>query len=320
MIAAFQERPLFLNRETRMPRRAGGPLKCMAVVLFAAASGAWAQDVASSGVAAGPVADEPPPTARAQAIEPLAAREPWRFAFTPYFWLFAMDGSIKKNGIKLDVSTNLHDTVDLVKDHGDIIFTGHLEAFRGDWSFFIDGTYAGFSDDSRASRSIRNGIGSASAETDWNMHLWLVEFGAARKVAEISICDRKAPLDVIGGGRWNHLDFDADIDLASAGAAGTFEREFSPNMSNDWVDPFIGLRTELPIAEHATLLLRGDVGGGFGNGSDFAWNVVVGVTVRLNTCVDLFAGYRWYDFERDVSGRDAHMQLHGPGLGVTIRF
>jgi hypothetical protein len=285
--------------------------------LGAAYSGLGPQDAWASDAAAD---EKAPASAREQAIEPLGTAEPWRFSFTPNLWIFALDGDIEQSGRTLEVSTSLHDTIDLLQEHRDFMFAGRLDAYRGDWSFFIDGGYVAFEDETGASRSFRQGVGSASAEVDWELNLGIVEFGAAYKIAEPSVGGRGAPVELVGGGRWNHLDYEADVELAAASAIRAFEREFSPSYSTDWVDPFIGARASVPFGDRVSLLLRGDVGGGFGNGSDFAWNVAAGFNVRVGACVDLYAGFKWYHIERDASGRDTDILLHGPAVGVTIRF
>jgi opacity protein-like surface antigen len=233
-----------------------------------------------------------------------------------------MDGSIEKNGHSLPVSTSLHDSVDLVKDHLDIALAGHLEATRGDWSIFLDVNYQKFSGEGSASKSVLDGIGAASADVSVDLTMTFAEFGAAWRAGTFQTTGGASmPIEILGGLRWNSMDTSADIDVSVASAEARFDREYDPSFTTDWVDPFIGARTMVPLADNVGLLLRADIGGGgFGSGSDVVWNVIAGFIVKINECTDLFAGYRWYDFERDIDGRSTQMQMEGPGIGLAIRF
>ena len=66
---------------------------------------------------------------------------------------------------------------------------------------------------------------------------------------------------------------------------------------------------------------RADVGG-FGLGSDFAWNASTEVGYRVATWARLFLGYRALDFDfADGSGSDRveyDVRLWGPLVGVSF--
>lgn len=246
----------------------------------------------------------------------------WRFSFTPYFWLFDIDGSIDNGRRTLPVSMHLHDAVDLVQEAFQFGLAGHLEATNGRWSIFLDGNFLEFEEDESASRSVLAGLGAVSADLDMNLQIAQAELGAAYRVADLDgpMRGSRMPIEILGGVRWNSLDVDADLDTSAVGPRRTFQRSFAADFDESWFDPFIGVRTDVPLGERLSLRVRGDIGGGVGDGSDFAWNAVLGLTWRINDCTELFAGYRWYDFERDDSGRDTDLQLEGPGLGVLMRF
>ena len=243
----------------------------------------------------------------------------WRLSFTPYLWALDIDGGLETGGRTLPISSHLSDAIDLVESS--VPLAGRVEASRGDWSFFVDSNYTDVESERSASRSILSVTGAPSADLDLDVRFALVEVGAAWRAADFDCeCGGAGSIEILGGARWNHLEMDAELDGASAGPRAQFDRTYDADFKSDWVDPFVGVRAVVPVADDIALHLRGDIGGGVGSGSDVAWNVVAGISVGLSRNVDLFAGYRWYDFERDVSGRDTRLQVEGPTLGVTIRF
>lgn len=313
-----------------MKSRIGSVYCCSMAALFlagCASAGTVKTLTADPAPVVAPKATEPakPPSERdvaAGAVAAEAKASGWRFSAAPYIWLFTMDGSVGKGGRTLPVSTHLSDSIELVEDHLDFGFAGHFEAQGKRWAFFLDGNYLKFSADGSASRSIQSVAGTVNADLEIDMDLSLIEAGWAYRMFEVDsfVEGRPAPIELIGGVRWNALDLEADLDVSATGAGQAFKASFDPDFSTDWFDPFIGVRTSVAITDKLSLRLRGDVGGGVGSGSDFAWNVVSGLTWQLNNTVDVFLGWRWYDFERESGGRDTELQMKGPGLGVSIRF
>ncbi len=244
----------------------------------------------------------------------------WKLWSAPYVWLFDIDGSISKGGRTAPVSAHLSDAIDLVQDSLDFGIAGHFEASRDEWAFFLDANFLDLGSEADASRSVLRGIGTLSAELDLDVKLTMVELGAARKVGSFNVGNACAPVEILGGARWTSMDFELDLDTNLALPRRNFDRAYDANFQTDWVDPFIGVRTFVPLGESITLSFRADIGGGVGSGSDRAWNVVTGLNWKLTDSTDLFAGYRWFDFERDIAGRKSNLQMEGPGLGVVIRF
>lgn len=61
--------------------------------------------------------------------------------------------------------------------------------------------------------------------------------------------------------------------------------------SKDWVDPIIGLRWLWGFSDRWSLKLRGDIGG-FGVGSDFAWQAAGLIDWQPFKYVSFIGGYR----------------------------
>ena len=268
-------------------------------------------------------------SALADATPPDTQPEEWVVDVAPYAWLFGMSGNLSKGGRTLPVNFHLGDAVDLVQDDLKFGIAGHLEARKGRWGVFLDGDYLQFKGSKAASRDVKGQIAAENVRVDVDMELdiSLVELGATFRVTQLESAVEGAtiPIDVIGGARWNRVSLDVDLDVSGYVTTQRFQQAFdkaySPSFTEDWVDPFIGARTVIPLSETIALHVRGDIGGGgFGSGADRAWNVVTGLSWKVGDTVDVFVGYRWYDFERHTSGRDVNLQMSGPGIGAVFRF
>jgi hypothetical protein len=86
-----------------------------------------------------------------------------------------------------------------------------------------------------------------------------------------------------------------------------------------WVDPIIGLRTQVNFTRWLFLALQGDVGG-FGAGSQIAW--FAGGSIGVNFTRNLFAeiGYRYFfmDYEKNGLTYDAAESGLFMGIGVKL--
>jgi len=100
----------------------------------------------------------------------------------------------------------------------------------------------------------------------------------------------------------------------------------SASLNQTWAEPFIGARITVGLGERWTMRLRGDVGG-FGLGSEFAWQTIGLVGYRFTLFdrpSEAVLGYRALGQDyRTGSGLQRfewNMVQHGPMLGLTMRF
>jgi opacity protein-like surface antigen len=74
-----------------------------------------------------------------------------------------------------------------------------------------------------------------------------------------------------------------------------------------------------PVAEHWTLVSYLDIGG-FGVGSDFTWQALVGANYELSKTFAAKFGYRYLGVDYDKDGFVYDMGNSGLYLGLGIRF
>jgi hypothetical protein len=233
----------------------------------------------------------------------------WEFQVAPYMWFVSMDGNVTVRGQKSDVDTSFSDIWDELNIGGMVAFDGR----KGNWGFFGDTIYAHLGKD-KSHQGIR-------IDPSVNV-LWLTAGGFYRLGTwDFSDTPQKkatgVTVDIFAGGRYTYLDITLEIE------------DFSNQKSDkNWVDPIVGARTLWDFSERWALALAGSVGG-FGVGSDFAWEAsgLLGYRFPLfskkNNAVVL-AGYRALSQDyTDGKGDDKFqwdVTLYGPILGLLIWF
>jgi len=115
--------------------------------------------------------------------------------------------------------------------------------------------------------------------------------------------------DWLAGARYYRADFEL-TPISNEGKA-------------DWVDPVVGVRWSWPFASKWSLSARGDVGG-FGIGSDLAWQTIAVVDWMPWEHVGFNAGVRALGLKYSTgSGNnlfEVDMTFWGPLLGLSVRW
>jgi opacity protein-like surface antigen len=248
-----------------------------------------------------------PILARAQ-IATAAPGTDWTFDFTPYIWGAGMSGKVEAGALPtINVDMSFSD----ILDNLDAGLMGAFEARKGRWGFLFDAIYMKLKDSGTASRTGAGPIGAtATASAELEMKQYLYAAAVAYRAVE-----GRAPLDVIGGLRYSSIEASAQIDGSFFGQAGTVAR----SAKKDWVDPYVGVRVLQPLASHWTLVGYVDIGG-FGFGSDFTWQTLVGVNYEFSKMFAGKFGYRYISVDYDKDGFVYDMANSGLYLGVGIRF
>ena len=171
---------------------------------------------------------------------------------------------------------------------------------------------------------------------------------------------RRVAVDVLAGLRYWHVETEVDIDSppieiprspsGPRSRAGAFARGFPiptnavalptvrlPDVrfrgatfggtdiheeeSTWWIDPLIGLRARADLSERVSLVLAGNVGGfDIGSASQFSWEGIAFLTLRLSDRTSLAAGYRGIGIVREKSDVAVDIVMHGPLLGLVFSF
>jgi len=219
----------------------------------------------------------------------------WNFSLTPlYLWMVDMEGDLGIGPVDTGVSVDF----ETIFDNLEAVFTVHFEGLhRNNWGFLLDFSYL----DVSASES----MGPLKLTID--MLSVIAEAGGYYRI------DRGPNrFDLLGGIRYTKLEPDI-----------TFTTPPLPVFSKteDWVDPFVGVRYIRDLSDKWMFLLRGDIGG-FGVGSDFTWHAFAFIRFQPWKNAAFVAGYRALDQDyEDGSGADRFkydMLLHGPLFAINF--
>jgi len=215
----------------------------------------------------------------------------WTFLVAPYFLFPHMDGTVEVGGNSQDVNADPSDIFDRL-DFGFMIYS---EARKGPWAFALDILYMDLGEDGQ----------TLTGTFDATVRQRAYMFEVYRQLTP--------RLEAMVGAAVNNLD---------ANLQTTGPLSFDNTKSKTWTDPMVGGRVELLRKSKWRITLTGAVGG-FGVGSDFAWQVYPVFAYRPST-VDLAFGYRVGGIDyKSGSGSNEFVYdvvTFGPELGLGFHF
>lgn len=234
----------------------------------------------------------------------------WKFIVTPYFMAAALDG---KTGVG-DVTTQLDVPFSELLENLSAGFMGTAEAHKGRWIIGIDAIYFKVSD--QKSKTVTGPFGQIDVEGT-------VEVTASESVYQPTlgyrVMDEGGPtLDLYVAARYTGLD--TDMYLASTTSIPSFpggSRTISESKS--WWDPVIGGRIIFPIRERFMVMTLADFGG-FGVGSEVAYQWMLVGGWKISKMFSLDAGYRYFKEDYDQDNFVWDMVASGFLMGVGIAF
>jgi hypothetical protein len=214
----------------------------------------------------------------------------WEFTVSPYLLVPYMKGTTGIGDLQVDVHASPGDIFSHLQFGAMLL----MEANNGTWGVAVDGIYMNLNQSASANR--------VSAEA--GMKQGALELTGFRRVTGWA--------EVLVGGRLNILS-------AELNTLGVQARSKSGDKS--WFDPIIGARLQVPNTGKWMLTLRGDVGG-FGVGSDLAWQVYPKVGYRFSKLFELNAAYRVIsmDYNKGDPAFLYDMQIFGPEIGLAFHF
>jgi hypothetical protein len=228
------------------------------------------------------------------ATAPLHAAE-WKQEIAPYMWGAGMSGTTMAGPVTADIDASFGD----ILDNLEMGFMGMYRASRDRLSITVDGIYMGLGGDGRGP------AGYVKADVDMDQSALEVDVG-------YEVLER---LTVFGGLRYNDLS----VGIKTTGPLGTRTGDADEN----WVDPVIGAHYTVPFADQWSFTVRGDIGG-FGVGSDFAWQGAGTLRWQASERFGVLAAYRYIDMDYDDGEGNKRfvydMSMSGPALGVVFTF
>lgn len=227
-----------------------------------------------------------------------AKKEKWEFLVAPYAFLAGTSGdaALGVTGPS-EIDLKFRDILENLQ----FAFMLRGEAYKGDWGVIVDYSYLKLGSDFDTPQEILR---------DVTFRQSVFELFASRRFQK-----DWGVIYLFGGIRvWNY-----NLELA-------FQNIQISRITRkqDWVDPTVGGRIFFNVSPRFLAGLRADIGG-FGLGSDIAFNLQPGIAYQFSDLFSLMLQYRYLytDFDNDKDGVDffaLDASTHGPLLGLVFRF
>ena len=183
----------------------------------------------------------------------------WKFMMAPYLLIPWMDGTTAVRGQEIKVDVQPSEIFSNLQFGGMV----YLEARKARWGMGVDVVYMALGTD----------VDQPSANVDFNQGAYT--FMGLRQLNE--------KVDLVFGARWNVLQ--GKLEFKGPVLTGTFEA------TKQWVEPIVGLKLKQRLRGPMSFTFEGDIGG-FGAGSDFAWQLWPMVGIDVGKRATLGLGYR----------------------------
>ena len=216
----------------------------------------------------------------------------WEHSLMIYMLGAGMAGKVTVGPAVADVDVGFSDILNNLQ-------FGAMTSYRGEHGNFAvlgDFIYMGLG-------ATKHGSGDVKADVDVDQ--WVVEADGAWRLSP--------GFEVLGGARYVSLGTKVVL-------LGPLETR-QASVTKDWVDPVVGFQVKAPLGGAWTFVGRGDVGG-FGIGSNFAWQALAGVRVELSARSSLLLSYRALDVDYESGSGASYfrydMLTQGPMVGWKI--
>jgi hypothetical protein len=213
-----------------------------------------------------------------------------------------------------------------------------LEARKNRFGILFDGFYLSAGQGGRLNVTIPQsalqsvGINApsdipVSADASVAIRQGTLDLAAFYRVVDVPLGNAASPyprltIDPMAGLRINILRQELEVDRIRVGPQTVaIDREFSLSRTN--VEPLLGARFELSLAERWAMILRGDVSG-FNISADrnLTWNFLVGTRYRLSpsTALQLAYTFNGSDFADGSGLTRSSLNLRQQGLWLSVMF
>ena len=215
------------------------------------------------------------------------ASDGWDVVAEPYLMGAAMNGAVALRGRDVDVDVSASDIFSNLQFGA----MGMLVAKKGHWGFGAD--------------AIWMALGTTVRNTNVDVNQGAFAFYGLRQLGPTA--------GVTFGLRVSTLQ--GTLDFKTLGVAVSQDKT--------WVDPIVGLSLRTAAGRPLQLRVYSEIGG-FGAGSDFAWQVFPTLAIHFSDRVSLDVGYRWLDLDYTTGEANERFTYdvltQGPVAGVGFRF
>lgn len=242
----------------------------------------------------------------------------WTWQITPYVWAAGIKGHMSpfKHGPTMSVEKSFSDVMSDFSMGGFINAWGRRDrfVFSGDM-MYISTRGAEASGPLSAFQLPGFGV-TIPAGADTKAKVKSKQFMATLQAGYRVLDTPGFTLDALGGVRFWHISTDVRVTASHPGIGSI---SASQKESFNWVDPLLGVRAFVPVADNWSLQMQADIGG-FGMGSKHTWSALGTVNYVFSDNLSASVGYKVLDVDYQHRGHVYDVRMKGPVLGLTYRF
>ncbi len=236
-------------------------------------------------------------------------RDQWKNDLVVYMWMVNQDADLTVGTRQVPLEASFGDLWDILK----FAASAHYEGRKGAWGLMLDGSYTNLGEDDIV---VIEGPGDPIPVLLTANYRWKIYRGEAAVIW--SPFDMGAPrLEFLGGVRFTRQDL--TLTLETPLPIEPEDRGFDES----WVDPFLGARWGIGFGQYNRWLfwVRSDVGG-FGIGSDLAFNAAANFGFRISRVVSVALGgrYLYTDYSKGTIDTDDYFAYEGDEFGLLAGF
>lgn len=233
-----------------------------------------------------------------QAQDSSATKKKWNFLVEPYALFPNMKGT---TGVGTLPDAEVDADAGDIFSHFKIGALIYGEIANDKWAITSDLIYMKLAQDATPGPVINNG------KVTMKQLAW--ELAGLRKLTSM--------LDAGIGLRLNSLDVETNLVTNNIVGGGTTAR--SKSLTQTWVDPIIIARLKSDPGKKFIYQFRGDIGG-FGIGSDLAWQVQAYAGYRFSKLFQLTGGYRVLSMDYNTGSGEDRFLYDMNTFGPVVRF
>lgn len=238
------------------------------------------------------------------AAAPACAADGWRFNLMPYVWGAGMDGTVRHEKLpgSIGVEADFGDVLDNLDVGGMLAFEGH----KGRAGFLLDAMYVKLSTDATVPQiGLPVSLGSKTFTGMAAGQYRLVE-------------DSIGSIDLLAGVRYWSVEARIAYNVPSAvPLPPPLPHSYDASETGRWADAMLGAKMNVHLTRRLSLNAHGMVGGG---GSRLASDAMLGLGVALGKSSSLLIGYRHITADYQRGGFEFDANVHGPAVGLGLRF
>jgi len=201
----------------------------------------------------------------------------------------------------LDLPERVDVSVDDELEEIGFMFFGEWRGER--WHAFFDSVWANVSQDGEIRLGNILPASDARAGVDGNVYQLALGYRLFEGTA--------TSMSLYGGARYYDVDAEAHFE------GGLLPDGVTVSSAQSWTDGVIGTRWGYRINDTWHGLVLADVGFGV---SEFSWKLFATVAWRFNDWGSVVGGYRYMSLDYETPEYKVDLALHGPAIGLAIRF